>query len=168
MRGYSKLDVDVFLQLVGDTVDGMTRRNEELTERITEMESKVKKVEERETLLERSLQAMTELREEMKGRTDSLLKAAQSESRSKIRQAEGEAARIREEAEWSVRRVREEVDSLETTRQRALIDFVKFLRSQHLILESEASRLGVELSPIMGEGDNKVVSIKKKAEGEEA
>jgi DivIVA domain-containing protein len=168
MRGYSKLDVDVFLQLVGDTVDGMTRRNEELMERITEMESKVKKVEEREALLERSLQAMTELREEMKGRTDSLLKAAQSESRSKIRQAEGEAARIREEAEWSVRRVREEVDSLETTRQRALIDFIEFLRSQHLILEREASRLGVELSPMTGEGGDKVVSIKIKAEGVEA
>ena len=93
MRGYSKLDVDAFLQLVGDTVEGLTHRNEELMERIAEMEFKVKKVAERETLLESSLQAITDLREEMKGRTDSLLKAAQSESRSKIRQAEDEAQR---------------------------------------------------------------------------
>ncbi len=168
MRGYSKLDVDAFLQLVGDTVDGMTHRHGELMDRVVEMEAKVKKVGERETLLENSLQAITDLREEMKGRTDSLLKAAQSESRAKIRQAEDEATRIREEAEWSVRRLREEGESLENTRHRALTDFVEFLRSQHMNLESEASRLGVELSPIMGEGSGKVVSIKKKADGEEA
>lgn len=168
MRGYAKLDVDAFLQLVADTVEGLTHKSDEMMERIAEMESKVKKAEEREVLLERSLQAITDLREEMKGRTDSLLKAAQSESRSKIRQAEDEAARIREEAEWSVRRVREEIESLESTRQRALIDFVEFVRSQHLILEGEAGRLGVEFSPMTGEDGGNVVSIKKKAKGEEA
>ncbi len=167
-RGYSKLDVNAFLQQVGDAVDGMTRRNEELMDRIAELESNVKKVEEREALLEHSLQAINDLRGEMKERTDSLLKAAQSEAKARIRQAEEEANRIREEAEWSVRKVREDVESLEIARQRALEEFVEFLRSQHHALESEADRLGVDLPHLSNVDIDNIVSINKRAEGDEA
>ena len=168
MRGYSTLDVDAFLQQVGDAMDALIRRNEELMDRIAELESNVKKVEEREALLEQSLQAMNELREEMKSRTDSLVSAAQSEAKARIRQAEEEATRIREEAEWSVRKVREDVESLETARHRALEEFVEFLRSQHHALESEANRLGVDLPHLSDVDVDNIVSIKKRAEGDEA
>ena len=168
MRGYSRLDVDAFLQLVGDAVDGLIRTNEDLTEQISELASRVKKAEEREALLERSLQAMNDLREDAKVRTDALLKTAQDESQGKIRLAEEEAVRIREEAEWSVRRVREDVESLESTRQRALEEFVEFLRSQLHMLENEADRLGIELPTLSNVDIDKIVSINKKVEGEEA
>lgn len=167
MRGYSKLDVDAFLQQVGDAVDGLIRKNEEQADQIAELVSRIKEVEEREALLESSLQAINELRGEMRARTDSLLQAAQSEAKGRIRQAEEEATRIREKAEWNVRRLKEEVESLENLRQRALMDFVAFLRSQHQLLKSEADRLGVELSPVPEGEEGKVVSINKKAEGEE-
>lgn len=167
MRGYSKLDVDAFLQSVGDAMDTLLRRNDELRERMEELEAEVRRVHNREALLEQSLQSVNELRGEMKNRTDALLQAAQSEARAKLRQAEEEAKRIKEEAEWSVRRVREESESLRNTRHRALEDFADFLRSQHMLLENEAERLGIDLPSLTGMQEDKVVSLKKQAKGED-
>ena len=164
-RGYDTLDVIAFLQFVADAVDQQHAKNEELEERCAELSRRVAETERREKLLEESLKAVNDLREEAKGQADSLLESAKAEAEKMRNRAEEDAARLRQESEWNSRRLREEVSSLEKLRDKSLIDLAELIRSHGRLLESEAKRLGVELPAFSAAEGDKVVPINHKAEG---
>ncbi len=165
-RGYDTLDVNAFLQFVADAVDQQHAKGEELEERCAELSRRVEETERRGKLLEESLKAVNDMREEVKDRAEGLLESARAESEKLRNQAEEDAARLRQEAEWNSRRLREEVSSLEKLRDKSLLDLAELIRSHGRLLESEANRLGVELPGFSAAGGGKVVPINKKAEGE--
>lgn len=73
LRGYDRLDVDAFLQMVADSVDDLLRRNEELAQQCSELARKITEMEKRDETLQRALVAVNELREEANKRAADLL-----------------------------------------------------------------------------------------------
>ena len=163
MRGYDPFDVDAFLQVVADTADQLNMKNEELTEEVVELDKKVAEMQHQRDQLERSLQAVNDLREEVRTRTEALLENALAEAEQIMNLAEEDSSRIRQEAEWNSRRLREETSSLEKLRDKTIRDFAELLGTQTRLLANEAERMGVD---ILAADSGKVVPINHKAEGE--
>ncbi len=166
LRGYDTLDVNAFLQFVADEVDHQNARYEELSEQNTEISHKLEALQDKESRLEGSLQAVNELREEVKTRSEAALVNSRAESERVIKQAGDEASRILQEAEWNSRRLKEEIASLEKLRDKTLKDLAGLLRTQTSLLENEAERLDIDISDLAAPGGTNVFPIKKKAEGE--
>ena len=168
LRGYDTLDVNAFLQFVADELDHQNARFKELSEHNAEISQKLKASQDKESRLEGSLQAVNELREEVKTRSEAALEYSRADSERMVKQAGEEASRIIEEAEWKSRRLNEEVSSLEKLRDKTLKDLAGLLRTQTSLLESEAQRLDIYISDIAAPGGTNVFPINKKAEGEGA
>lgn len=166
LRGYDTLDVNAFLQFVADEVDHQNARYEELSGQNAEISQRLKELQDKESLLEKSLQAVNELREEVKTQSEAVLESSRAESERITKHAGEEASRILEEAEWNSRRLKEEVASLEKLRDKTLKDLAGLLRTQTSFLESEAQRLDIDISDLAAPGGANVFPINKKAESE--
>ncbi|MBT3433409.1 MAG: DivIVA domain-containing protein [Nitrospinaceae bacterium] len=166
LRGYDTLDVIAFLQFVADEVDIQNTKYGELSEENEKLSVRLKELQDKESLLEKSLQAVNELREEVKTNSKTALDHSRAESERIVAQAEEAASRILEEAEWNSRRLKDEVATLEKLRDKTLKDLAGLLRTQTTLLESEAQRLDIDISEISASSGSNIVPINKKAESE--
>jgi len=163
VRGYDSLDVDSFLQVVADFIDQVNLQNEKLTVEIGQLSKKVAEMQGHRERLELSLQAVSDLREEVKTRSEALLQNTQAEAKKIVNRAREDSTRIRQEAEWNSRRLQEETSSLEKLRDKMIRDFTELLGTQTRLLANEAERMGVE---VLAAESEKVIPINHKAESD--
>lgn len=166
VRGYDKLDVDAFLQLTADTVDDLKRQNAELEDRCALLEKKERDSAAREEQLHKTIQAVSDLRDEARGQTERLIEEARAEAERIVKNAREEAIFLQDGGEKDTRRARQEVERLEEVRDRFFSELSEMLRAHARILEGESDRFGVDLSRLAGEESGKIVSLSQKAEGE--
>lgn len=166
LRGYDKLDVDAFLQLIADTVDDLKRQNAELEDRCEHLEKKINDSQAREEQLQKTLQTVNDLRDEVRGQVERLIEEARAEAEQIVKNARGEAAFLQESGEMDIQRAHREVARLEEVRDRLFRDLAEMLRAHAHILEGESDRFGFDLARLAGEESGKIIPLSQKAEGE--
>ena len=151
MRGYDPQEVDVFLEIVAERLEVLTRANMTLSERVQVLEQQVTSQLDRERAVQDALvsaQALgTEMKEQAQKEAAHLLREAETEVRRMLAEAEAEArTRIR----GIERRVDAEKDALaglERRRARFLQDFRRTLERELEAIEAEESRGPVAMTP---------------------
>lgn len=166
MRGYDKLDVDAFLQLTADTVDDLMRQNTELEDRCAHLAKKMGDSQAREEQLQKTLQTVNDLRDEVRGQAERLLEETRAEAERILKSARGEAALLQESGERDTQRAHREVARLEEVRDRLFRDLSEMIRAHARMLEGESDRFGLDLSRLAGEESGKIIPLGQKAEGE--
>lgn len=147
MRGYDPKEVDAFLELVAERMDGLVRENLAFRERCDALEARVASHDGRERAVQEALVTAQSLREEIQEQArreaDLIRREAEEEARklrddvlSQARETEGEILRDMESRRQGIR-------ELERTRAR-------FFQAYRGLLERELDALGVreEQSPL--------------------
>ena len=166
LRGYDKLDVDAFMHLAADSVDELLRRNGEIEGRCAEMSGQIEGLKKREEELQKTLTAVSELREEAAKRTQLLVRQAETEAKRILAEAKEEGKKTRQEAADHLHRLRRETSEVEYMRDKIVRELADLLRSHVGFLENEGERLGLDLSPIGREEGGKVIELSQKSEVE--
>ncbi len=152
MRGYDPQEVDVFLELVAERLEGLVRENLQLKERTQALQEQVTSQLGREKAVQDALVTAQELREDMKAQ-------AEREAEHVLREAEAEARRLIAEAEAQVRGklrgVERRIDGaneglreLERRRARFLREFRHLLERELEVVQVEEERGPLEERPI--------------------
>jgi len=141
MRGYDPQEVDVFLELVAERLEMLTRENIALRERAQTLQQQVTSQLDREHAVQEALVTAQELRADIRGQAqreaDNVLKEAETEGRRLIAEAEAEA---RTKLRGSERRLEQITDALEEIERRRL----RFLKEFRQLLERELDVVEVE------------------------
>jgi len=141
MRGYDPQEVDVFLELVAERLETLTRENIGLRERAQTLQQQVTSQTDRERAVQEALVTAQELRADIRGQAqreaDNVLKEAETEGRRLIAEAEAEA---RTKLRGSERRLEQITDALEEIERRRL----RFLKEFRQLLERELDVVEVE------------------------
>lgn len=141
MRGYDPEEVDVFLELVAERLEALTRENIALRERAQTLQQQVDSQTGREQAVQEALVTAQELRADIRGQAqreaEHVLKEAQTEGRRLVAEAEAEA---RTKLRGSERRLDQITDSLEEIERRRL----RFLKEFRQLLEREMDVVQVE------------------------
>ena len=141
MRGYDPQEVDVFLELVAERLEMLTRENIALRERAQTLQQQVTSQLDREHAVQEALVTAQELRADIRGQAqraaENVLKEAETEGRRLIAEAEAEA---RTKLRGSERRLEQISDALEEIERRRL----RFLKEFRQLLERELDVVEVE------------------------
>jgi len=141
MRGYDPQEVDVFLELVAERLEALTRENITLRERTQTLQQQVTSQLDRERAVQEALVTAQELRADIRGQAqreaDNILKEAETEGRRLIAEAEAEA---RTKLRGSERRLDQITDGLQEMERRR----VRFIREFRQLLERELDVVQVE------------------------
>jgi cell division initiation protein len=141
MRGYDPQEVDVFLELVAERLEMLTRENIALRERAQTLQQQVTSQLDREHAVQEALVTAQELRADIRGQAqraaENVLKEAETEGRRLIAEAEAEA---RTKLRGSERRLEQITDALEEIERRRL----RFLKEFRQLLERELDVVEVE------------------------
>lgn len=148
MRGYDPQEVDVFLEIVAERLEMLTRENIGLRERSEVLQQQVNSQTGREHAVQEALVTAQELRVDIRGQAqreaENLLKEAETEGRRLIAEAEAEA---RTKLRTSERRQDEIADSLqevERRRTRFLTEFRQLLERELDVVQVEEDRKPLE------------------------
>jgi cell division initiation protein len=126
MRGYDPVEVDTFMEMVGNEYEEMLRSQKEMRDRMVEVEVQLKDYRQ----IEKTLQQTLLQAQEATGRT---YESARKESELITREAEQKASKIVEDAHAQLARLKNEIMDL-TTRRESLIGRLKVLLSAELDL----------------------------------
>jgi len=159
MRGYDPQEVDVFLELAAERLEGLVRENIQLRERTQTLHDQVTAQTDREQAVQDALVTAQELRADIRAQSqreaDHILKEADTESRRLIAEAEAEARQMIAEAEAEVRsRLRgierqldhagDAIQDMERRRVRFLAEFRGLLERELDVVEVEEGRAPFE------------------------
>jgi DivIVA domain-containing protein len=141
MRGYDPQEVDVFLEIVADRLEMLTRENMALRERTGALQAQVNSSTDREQAVQAALVTAQELRADIRAQ-------AQREAESILREAETEARRMGAEAEaearTKLRGAERQLDKLEDAIQQVDRRRARFLKEFRQLLQRELDVVAVE------------------------
>ncbi|MFQ5746234.1 MAG: DivIVA domain-containing protein [Gemmatimonadota bacterium] len=138
VRGYETGQVDAFLDLVAERLEGLVQKETSLSREVGRLNDELEAYRERERALNEALLSAQELREEARAQ-------AERSAALKIREAESEAETIAREAELELRRAEERLVDLQGKRRRILQDLRATIARFQDELDEEEKRLeGVE------------------------
>ncbi len=148
MRGYDPSEVDLFLELVAERLEGLVRENLRLRERTDTLEQQVSSQLGREQAVQDALVTAQELRADMKAQSqreaEHIVKEAETEGRRLIAEAE---AQVRARLRAIERRVdggNDVVIELERRRARFLTEFRQLLERELEVVTVEEKRAPLE------------------------
>ena len=87
MRGYHRGEVDAYLQHIAKEVDDLSRENNELAEKCSELDRHIREVQELEVLLKQCLRATSDLHEKTKINAEELLEESRVAGEQRLEQA---------------------------------------------------------------------------------
>ncbi len=141
MRGYDPQEVDVFLEIVADRLEALTRENMALRERTGALQAQVNSSTDREHAVQAALVTAQELRADIRAQ-------AQREAETIVREAETEARRLGAEAEaearTKLRGAERQLEKLEDAIQQIDRRRARFLREFRQLLQRELDVVVVE------------------------
>jgi len=141
MRGYDPQEVDVFLEIVAERLEALTRECITLRERSQTLQQQVASQTNREHAVQEALVTAQELRADIRGQAqreaEHVLKEALTEGRRLIAEAEAE---VRTKLRGSERRLEQVADALEEMERRR----TRFLKEFRQLLERELDVVQVE------------------------
>jgi DivIVA domain-containing protein len=148
MRGYDPQEVDVFLEIVADRLEALTRENMALKERTNALQAQVSSQTDREQAVQAALVTAQELRAEIRAQ-------AQREAETIVREAETEARRLGAEAEAEARtklrgaerqldKLEDAVEQMDRRRARFLKEFKQLLQRELDVVTVEEGRKPLE------------------------
>lgn len=148
MRGYDPQEVDVFLELVAERLEALTRESIALKERSQTLEQQVASQADREHAVQEALVTAQELRADMreqaKKEAEHILKEAETEGRRLVAEAEAEARTRARALERRVEQLEDALRDLERRRERFLKDFRLLLERELDVVDVEERRVPME------------------------
>jgi DivIVA domain-containing protein len=141
LRGYDPEEVDIFLELVAERLEGLVRETIKLRERTEMLTQQVNSQSGREQAVQEALVSAQELRADIRGQAEReaglVLKEAESAARHKLAEAEAEARAKLRETERQLEQGRAALEELDRSRK-------LFLRAYRHLLERELDVVAVE------------------------
>lgn len=162
LRGYEPQEVDSFLELVAERLEGIVRENLQLRERAQALEQQVAAQTEREEAVREALvtaqELRTEIREQARREADKLVEDARTEARRMIAEAEADVRMRLRNSERRADQALSTLADLERRRLRFLNSFRQLLEREMDVVEVEESRppleersFELELGPVPSE-----------------
>lgn len=152
MRGYEPQEVEVFLEMVAERLEGLVRENIQLRERAEALQHQVTSWSGREKAVQEALVTAQELRSEMKTQAqrqaEFVMAEAQAEARRQLAEAEAEIRGRFREAERRLEQAQDALEEMERRRHRFLRSFRQLLEREMDVVEVEEGRLPLEERPI--------------------
>ena len=152
LRGYDPQEVDTFLELVAERLEGLVRENIQLRERSETLQQQVSSQTGREKAVQEALVTAQELRSEMRNQAerqaDLILAEAQAEARRQSAEAEAEIRTRFRDAERRLEQAQDALEELERRRTRFLKAFRQLLEREMDVVEVETGRPPLEERPI--------------------
>jgi cell division initiation protein len=148
MRGYDPQEVDVFLELVAERLEALTRENIALRERAQTLQQQVSSQLDREHAVQEALVTAQELRADIRGQAqreaDNILKEAETEGRRLVAEAEAEARTKLRGSERRLDQITDALEEMERRRVRVLKEFRQLLERELDVVEVEEERKPLE------------------------
>lgn len=123
LKGYSKSEVDEFLEKVAKDYEEILQENQEFKEKILILEEKLKEYKSKENTLQSSLILAEKTAQQR-------IESAKNEAELIIKKAELEAEKIKEELSQNLKKLKEELEELKKNKENFIIEY-KSLLSQH-------------------------------------
>jgi DivIVA domain-containing protein len=148
MRGYDPQEVDVFLEIVAERLEALTRENMALKERTSALQAQVNSQSDREQAVQAALVTAQELRADIRSQAqreaENVVKAAETEGRRLVAEAEAEARTKLRDAERQFDKLEDAIQMLEHRRSRFLKEFRQLLQRELDVVHVEESRQPTE------------------------
>lgn len=152
MRGYDPQEVDLFLELVAERLEGLVRENLQLKERTQTLQQQVTSQLGREQAVQDALVTAQELRADIKSQSERerehILKEAETEARRLIGEAEAQVRATLRGVERRIDGAQDALGELERRRSRFLKDFRQLLERELDVVVVEEERAPLEDRPI--------------------
>jgi DivIVA domain-containing protein len=152
LRGYDPQEVDGFLELVAERLEGLVRETLQLRERTQALQQQVESQLGREHAVQNALVTAQELRadirEQARRDADQVLKQAETEARRLIAEAEAEVRTRLRSAERQADQALATIGELERRRLRFLKTFRQLLEREMDVIEVEEGRTSLEERPV--------------------
>ena len=148
MRGYDPQEVDVFLEIVAERLEALTRENIALRERTNTLQIQVTSQTDREQAVQAALVTAQELRAEIRAQAqreaETIIKEAETEARRMGAESEAEARTKLRGSERQLDKLTDAVDPLDRQRTRFLREFRQLLHSELDVVSVEEGRQPLE------------------------
>jgi cell division initiation protein len=148
MRGYDPQEVDVFLEIVAERLEALTRENMALKERSGALQAQVNSQTDREQAVQAALVTAQELRADIRAQAqreaENVVKAAETEGRRMVAEAEAEARTKLRDAERQFDKLEDAIQMLDRRRLRFLREFRQLLQREMDVVAVEESRQPME------------------------
>jgi DivIVA domain-containing protein len=152
LRGYDPQEVDVFLELVAERMEGLVREVLQLRERSETLAGQVDSQSGRERAVQEALVTAQELRSEIRDQAHReaalLVEEAQAEGRRQRAEAEAEVRMMLRDAERKLEQGKDALEEMERRRARFLKAFRQLLEREMDVVEVEEGRAPLEDRPI--------------------
>jgi DivIVA domain-containing protein len=148
MRGYDPQEVDVFLEIVAERLEALTRENMALKERSGALQAQVNSQTDREQAVQAALVTAQELRADIRAQAqreaENVVKAAETEGRRLVAEAEAEARTKLRDAERQFDKLEDAIQMLDRRRARFLKEFGQLLQREMDVVAVEDGRKPLE------------------------
>jgi DivIVA domain-containing protein len=148
MRGYDPQEVDVFLEIVAERLEALTRENMALKERSGALQAQVNSQTDREQAVQAALVTAQELRADIRAQAqreaENVVKAAETEGRRLVAEAEAEARTKLRDAERQFDKLEDAIQMLDRRRSRFLNEFRQLLQREMDVVAVEDGRKPLE------------------------
>ena len=148
MRGYDPQEVDVFLEIVAERLEALTRENMALKERTSALQAQVNSQTDREQAVQAALVTAQELRADIRAQAqkeaENVVKAAETEGRRLVAEAEAEARTRLRDAERQFDKLEDSIQMLDRRRTRFLKEFRQLLQREMDVVAVEDGRTPLE------------------------
>jgi cell division initiation protein len=148
MRGYDPQEVDVFLEIVAERLEALTRENMALKERSGALQAQVNSQTDREQAVQAALVTAQELRADIRAQAqreaENVVKSAETEGRRMLAEAEAEARTKLRDSERQLDKLEDAIEMLDRRRLRFLKEFRQLLQREMDVVAVEESRQPME------------------------
>jgi DivIVA domain-containing protein len=148
MRGYDPQEVDVFLEIVAERLEALTRENMALRERASTLQAQVNSQTDREQAVQAALVTAQELRADIRAQAqreaENVVKSAETEGRRLVAEAEAEARTKLRDAERQFDKLEDAIETLDRRRARFLKEFRQLLQREMDVVAVEDGRKPLE------------------------
>jgi DivIVA domain-containing protein len=148
MRGYDPQEVDVFLEIVAERLEALTRENMALKERTSALQTQVTSQNDREQAVQAALVTAQELRADIRAQAqreaENIVKSAETEGRRMTAEAEAEARTKLRGAERQLDKLEDAIQQMDRRRQRFLKEFHQLLQREMDVVQVEQGRTPME------------------------
>jgi DivIVA domain-containing protein len=148
MRGYDPQEVDVFLEIVAERLEALTRENMALKERAGVLQAQVNSQTDREQAVQAALVTAQELRADIRAQAqreaENVVKAAETEGRRLVAEAEAEARTKLRDAERQFDKLEDAIQMLDRRRMSFLKEFRQLLQREMDVVAVEDGRTPLE------------------------
>ena len=148
MRGYDPQEVDVFLEIVAERLEALTRENMALKERTSALQAQVNSQTDREQAVQAALVTAQELRADIRAQAqreaENVVRSAETEGRRLLAEAEAEARTRLRDAERQFDKLEDAIEMLDRRRARFLKEFRQLLEREMDVVAVEEARQPME------------------------